>query len=133
MEAQIYQIGEVVLYFPGNDGIPAVGPIYKKKGDAVCAIKKYLNLIKYLGINHSSNRCGVKFIRQDDGRYTLVLINGEKSLETLKDLDEIMLKRFRKSLQKKFFVVTSFYTSEVGEIECLAVTDGLGAILFAIN
>lgn len=133
MDIRGFGVAEVILVFFGEDNIPAIGPFFTKRDQAIRAVNDYLASVDKIGIASGHNRCSVKFIKQMDGRYSFVLNHGESKLETLKNLDELMLMRFRKGLRKKIFVVTSFCEDENGQLECLAFTEGLGAVLFAAN
>lgn len=133
MGMTVYRVENVVLVFLGEDNIPAIGPFFPDRDDAVKAVNDYLVNFDRFGLTSGQGRCGVTFTKQPDGRYSLVLKHQDIKLETLKNLDELMLKRFQKGLRKKFFVVTSFCEDEKGHLECLALTKGLGAVLLALN
>jgi hypothetical protein len=128
-----YRVDNLALMFLGEDNIPAIGPFFSDKEDAVRAINSCLVDFDRLGMVSGHSRCSVTFFKQPDGRYTLILNYKGLKLEALKNLDELMLKRFRKGLKKKLFVVTSFYEGKNGDLECLALTQGLGAVLVTLN
>jgi len=133
MGIRAYRVEDVVLVFLGEDNIPAIGPFFSERDAAIRAVNEYLVDFDRLGLTSGQARCGVTFIKQPDGRYSLVFNYQGYKLRTLKNLDELMLKRFRKGLHKKLFVVTSFCEGEDGQLECLALTEGLGAVLVALN
>jgi len=133
MGIRVYRVKDVALVFLGGDNIPAIGPFYNNRDDAVRAINDYLVEFDRLGLTSGQSRCSVIFVKQPEGTYSLVLKRNEVRLEALKNLDELMLMRFRKGLRKKLFVVTSFCLDNSGDIECLALTQGLGAVLLALN
>lgn len=133
MGMRVYRVENLALMFLGEDNIPAIGPFFCDKEDAVRAINSYLVDFDRLGMASGHARCSVTFFKQPDGRYTLVLNHKGLKLEALKNLDELMLKRFRKGLRKKLFVVTSFCEGKNGDLECLALTQGLGAVLVTLN
>ncbi len=128
-----YRVDNLALMFLGEDNIPAIGPFFSDKEDAVRAINSCLVDFDRPGMVSGHSRCSVTFFKQPDGRYTLILNYKGLKLEALKNLDELMLKRFRKGLKKKLFVVTSFYEGKNGDLECLALTQGLGAVLVTLN
>lgn len=133
MGIRVYRAEDKALVFLGEDNIPAIGPLFSKRDDAIRAVKDYLANFNRFGLTSAQGRCSASFVKQADGRYSFVLKYGEVKLEALKNLDELMLKRFRKGLRKKFFIATSFYENEDGQLECLALTEGLGAVLVAIK
>jgi hypothetical protein len=50
----------------------------------------------------------------------------------LNNLDELLLKRFRKGLKRKLFILTCFVDGVDGQ-ECLVLTEGLGAVFYTPN
>ena len=48
----------------------------------------------------------------------------------LQDLDELFMKRFLKGFKKKLFILTCFVEGVDG-LECLVLTEGLGAVFYA--
>lgn len=133
MGINIHQVDEMMLVFLGDDSIPAIGPFFPDRQDAIQAVHEYLLRFDRLGLTSSRDRCEVTFSRQADGRYSLILNHQNARLEALKNLDELMLKRFRKGLRQRFFVVTSFCEDEKGHLECMALTEGLGAVLLSLG
>lgn len=131
MGIRVYRVDDMALVFLGEDNIPAIGPFFPAREDAIKAVNGYLADFDRLGFTSGKGRCTVSFSKQPDGRYSLVLYYDKNKMETLKNLDELMLKRFRKGLRKRLFVVTSFCEDEGGHLECLALTEGLGAVLVA--
>jgi hypothetical protein len=53
------------------------------------------------------------------------------ALETLSNLDELMLLRFKKGLKSKLFILTCFFDGQDAELVCLALTEGVGAVLYS--
>lgn len=126
----IYQTNDVALTF-FND-IPAIGPRLPSKEDALKVAQSYLSLIDKLSKEKKGNpRCSIRFLKQTDGRYTLVLKGSGIALETLSNLDELMLQRFKRGLKNKLFILTCFFEDQKGVVACLALTEGVGAVLYS--
>ncbi|MHB8158374.1 MAG: hypothetical protein ACYDEQ_13450 [Desulfocucumaceae bacterium] len=119
--------GEIAMALLGED-IPAIGPKMKTKNDALLEVRKYVSAIE--GMVKCSNRpFSIMFSRQTDGRFMMVIKSPGKTLELLHNFDELTMKRFQRSFRKKLFIITSFF--EEGEsLECTALTDGLGAVMY---
>jgi hypothetical protein len=127
---KVYQTDDVALTFL-ND-IPAIGPRLTSKDDALTVAKSYLGLIENLTRGKRGNpRCSLRFWRQADGRYTLIIRGPEMALETLCNLDELMLQRFKRGLKRNLFILTCFFDDQNGKVACLALTEGLGAVLYS--
>ncbi|SFR04326.1 hypothetical protein [Desulfoscipio geothermicus] len=127
---KIYQTNDVALTFFNE--IPAIGPRLPSKEDALKVAGSYLRLIEKLSKEKKGNpRCSIRFLRQADGRYTLVLKGSGMALETLSNLDELMLQRFKRGLKNKLFILTCFFEDKEGTVVCLALTEGVGAVLYS--
>lgn len=127
---KIYQTNDVALTFFNE--IPAIGPRLPSKEDALKVAGSYLSLIDKLSKKKKGNpRCSIRFLRQADGRYTLVLKGSDMALETLSNLDELMLQRFKRGLKNKLFILTCFFEDKEGTVVCLALTEGVGAVLYS--
>lgn len=127
---KIYQTKDVALTFL-ND-IPAIGPRLPSKGDALKVAKSYLSMIDQLSREKTGNpRCSIRFLKQSDGRYTLVIKGTGMALETLSNLDELMLQRFKRGLKRNLFILTCFFDEPDGKLSCLALTEGMGAVLYS--
>jgi len=127
---KIYQTSDVALTF-FND-IPAIGPRLPNKEDALKVAGSYLQLIDQLTQGKQGNpSCSVSFLKQTDGLYTLLLRGSGMALETLSNLDELMLLRFKKGLKSKLFILTCFFNGQDGTVTCLALTEGVGAVLYS--
>lgn len=122
---------EVALALLGED-IPAIGPRVKNKNEAIKVVRWYIRAIDLMTKNTRRSSCRVMFVRQPDGRYTLLIKGATVALETLCNLDEVMLQRFRKAFKRNLFILTCFFEEE-GKLECLALTEGLGAVLYTPN
>lgn len=113
-----------------GDGIPAVGPRFKDKARALQVVQDYLATFSHQsGDRGGDSHYSVQFIRQEDGRYTLTLVYQAVVVHSLCNVDEIMLRRFCRGFKRKFFIITTFYECPAGELECLALSEGLGAVL----
>ncbi|WP_347489623.1 hypothetical protein [Desulfoscipio sp. XC116] len=127
---KVYQTSDVALTF-FND-IPAIGPRLPSKEDALKVAESYLRLIDKLAREKKGNpRCSISFLKQTDGLYTLILRGSGMALETLSNLDELMLQRFKKGLKNKLFILTCFFDDQDGKVACLALTEGVGAVLYS--
>lgn len=130
MTCRSYMEGEVALTFVGD--IPVIGAKFTSRREAVCMVKNYMQ-----GVSTITSEKGIKakifFKRQDDGRYELLLQNSTEILARLKNVDELLLQRFKKSLgKKKLFILTGFVEREAGNPECLVVTEGLGTLVYRL-
>lgn len=123
--------GDVALAFLGED-IPAIGPRFINREDAVRAAQQYLERINELSCRDQNIPFQIVLNKQADGLYSLVVDSSNQIVGTLHNLDELLVKRFRKGLKKKLFILTSFVDSADG-LECLVLTEGLGAVFYAPN
>lgn len=119
--------GEIALTLLGED-IPAIGPRHKTRLEAVLAVKKHVTAIEGL-IRYTAQPYRVMFSRQPDGRYMMIIKGSGEALEILHNLDELTVKRFKRSFKNRMFIITSFF-EEGGRLECLALTEGMGAVLY---
>lgn len=120
--------GEVAMALLGKD-IPAIGPRLKTRLEAVTAVQKYVSAIEGL-VKCTGRPYRVMFSRQPDGRYVLLIKGSGETLEILQNLDELTVKRFQRSFRKRLFIITSFF-EEGDRLECLALTEGMGAVLYS--
>lgn len=123
--------GDVVLAFLGED-IPAIGPRFSHREDAVKAAQQYLEKINELSCRDQNIPFQIVLNKQADGRYSLVIDSSRQIVGALHNLDELLVKRFRKGLKKRIFILTSFVAC-ADELECLVLTEGLGAVFYAPN
>ena len=121
---------EVALVLLGT-GIPAIGPKLQNKKDAEEVVRHYVRAIHNLVVKTGESPYKVVFQKQADGRYTVVMEGSGTSIKILTNLDELMLRRFRNAFQRNMFILTSFCEETNGCLECLALTEGLGAVLYA--
>ncbi|KJR99979.1 MAG: hypothetical protein VR68_07375 [Peptococcaceae bacterium BRH_c4a] len=119
--------GEIAMALLGKD-IPAIGPRLKTKRDAMLAVKEFVRDIEEL-VKGSDQPYRVMFLRQPDGRYMMVIKGVGDTLELLHNFDEITVKRFQRSFKKRLFIITGFF-EEGNDLECLALTEGLGAVMY---
>lgn len=120
--------GEIAMALLGED-IPAIGPRLKTRLEAVSAVKKYVSAIEGL-VKCTGHPYRVVFSRQPDGRYVLLIKGAGEKIEILHNLDELTVKRFQRSFKKRLFIITSFF-EEGDRLECLALTEGMGAVLYS--
>ncbi|KUK81562.1 MAG: Uncharacterized protein XD97_0620 [Pelotomaculum thermopropionicum] len=120
---------DIALAFLGED-IPAIGPRFKNRDIAVKTARLYLERINEIVGGAREAQVEIFLKRQPDGRYSLEVESFRQLLGKLNNLDELMLKRFRKGMKKKLFILT-FFVEEAGEMECLVLTEGLGAVFYA--
>lgn len=92
--------GEVALAFLG-ESIPALGPRFQHKEEAVKKACRYLKKVNEMG-GGGTGRVPVQLSlgRQKDGRYFLILQSSGIMIERLNNIDELLIKRFRKGLKK---------------------------------
>ncbi len=120
--------GEIALTFLGKN-IPAIGPKFKSKEEAVEYAQNCLRLFSWA--SSGRNRLPVKLVfrKKSSGKYTLILQGGNKTLGRLEDLDEVTSKRLEKGLKNCLFILTPF-VEKAGGLECLVLTEGLGAVIY---
>lgn len=118
--------GQPTLVLIGK--VPAVGPLFREKEEAVRKASILLKRIDSLIANASLQPYQIMFRRQTDGRYTLAVGRGSTTVDILADIDELLFKRFQRVF-RSIFILTCFY-AEKEKVECLAVTEGLGAVLY---
>jgi len=109
--------------------VPALGPCFQRKEEAVR--KMNLLLATIAGLTNQTPVAPYQIIlkRQVDGCYTLAIKSDAVTIDVLANIDELLLKRFQKVF-RNLFILTCFYET-AGKPECLAVTDGLGAVLYS--
>jgi len=121
--------GEVALIF--IDKIPVIGIRYKNRRQAKQVAKKYMEDINN-SFNSKSDKIKIVFKRQTDGRYCLEITHNKQPITYLENIDELLLKRFKKSLFiKNLFILTCFVERKNGELECLVLTEGLGTVVYS--
>jgi len=116
---------EVFLAFL-NEEIYAIGPRLKNRDDARAYIGNILSELS--GNPREGGR--LLLLRDDAGHHALVL-EGSTGRRHLARLDEFTLHRLKRSMGRRFVILTGFVESADGNLECLALTDGLGAVLYA--
>ncbi|MDD3653205.1 MAG: hypothetical protein PHO01_03305 [Desulfotomaculaceae bacterium] len=121
--------GDMALAFLGED-IPAIGPRFKSKEAAVKAARQYLEKISEISEEGQNTAFQIVLSRQVDGLYSLVIDSASQVVGRLNNLDELLVKRFRRGLNRKLFILTCFVDSVEGQ-ECLVLTEGLGAVFYA--
>jgi len=121
--------GDIALTFLGEN-IPAIGPRFKNREEAVKVARHYLEGINELAGGTRETPVQIALNKQADGRYSLVVEGSSQTVGKLNNLDELFLKRCRKGLKKKLFILTCFVEGVDG-LECLVLTEGLGAVFFA--
>jgi len=124
---KIFCMGKVALVLLGE--VPVVGPQISGREKAVRVAQKLFKEIDKLMAGSSVGPYQIVFKHRIGGRYDLAVKSSELSLEILHDLDELWIKRFRKIFHG-IFILSCFYEKN-DNLECLAVTDGLGAVLYS--
>jgi hypothetical protein len=117
---------EVALVMLGGK-IPAIGPLIDSRREALSLARHYMKIIDDL--SGRSRSFQMVTARQGDGRYSIFLQGGGTVMKVLCNVDELLFWRFRKAFRRGLFILTVFFKGEEG-MECLAVTEGLGAIIF---
>lgn len=109
-----------------DDEIFAIGPRLKSREDAL----EYIGAV-VAGLSAPLPERGrLLFVKGEGGCYTLVL-DGAGGRLHLADLDQLTLRRLQRILGRRFVILTGFIEKPDGQLECLALTDGLGAVLYA--
>lgn len=121
--------GDVALTFL-CENIPAIGPRFQNREEAVKKARQYLEGIDKSAGDLREIPVKIEIKKQDDGRFSIVVEGFQHTLGKLLNIDELFLKRFCKGLKKKMFILTCF-VEKVDELECLVLTEGLGAVLYA--
>lgn len=127
MGQDIYRAGMIALVMLGE--VPAIGPSFWKKEEARGSAQLLLKKIDCFLQEAHLHPYRIMFRRQVDGCYTLVIKSGTVAVDILANMDELLLKRFQKVF-RHLFILTCFYERN-GKLECLAVTEGLGAVLYS--
>jgi len=112
------------------ENIPAIGPTFKNREEAVRKARQYLEGIDKTAGELRETPVKIEIKKQADGRYTIVVEGFQHTMGKLLNIDELFLKRFCKGLKKRMFILTCF-VEKVDELECLVLTEGLGAVLYA--
>ncbi|MDD2444237.1 MAG: hypothetical protein PHS52_07040 [Desulfotomaculaceae bacterium] len=129
MVQQFIISGDVVLTFLGEN-IPVIGPRFKSRCHALKVARDCMEEINNLTGGARETPVQIILKRQSNGRYSLAIEGLCKMLGELGNLDELFLKRFYNGLKKKLFIWTCF-VEEAEDMECLVVTEGLGAVFYA--
>lgn len=123
--------GDVALTLLGEN-IPAIGPRFNNREEAVKVARHYLKGINELTGGKKETLVQIALNRQADGRYSLEVEGAGQMVGRLSNIDELLLRRFRKGLKKKLFILTCFFEGVDG-LECLVLTEGLGAVFYDPN
>lgn len=121
---------DIALAFLGDD-IPALGPKLSGHEQAVTVVRHYARIVEEIKPAAKNNSLRVTFHRQRDGRYTLIIRSAKLHWQVMRNIDELMLWRLKKAFRRHLVVLTSFYYSTDKGLQCLALTDGLGVVLWA--
>ena len=108
-----------------DEGIFALGPCLKNKEDAL----EYIGTV-LAGLSGPLQERGRLLFVKGESCYALVF-EGSGGRRYLADLDEFTLHRLERILGRRFIILTGFIEKPDGGLECLALTDGLGAVLYA--
>ncbi len=112
------------------ENIPAIGPTFKNREEAVRKARQYLEGIDKSAGELRETPVKIEIKKQADGRYSIMVEGFQHTMGRLLNIDELFLKRFCKGLKKRMFILTCF-VEKVDELECLVLTEGLGAVLYA--
>jgi hypothetical protein len=109
-------------------GVPVIGPLFDDSETARRAAKRWLSRFN----RSCSDRRNVRvFIEQDESLYSLVIMVDGRVLYRLSGLDELLVRRLYRSVsQKRMLVLTSFVNEGSVEPRPLAVTEGVGLVVF---
>lgn len=129
MSGHVYRSAGIALILL-RDEVPVIGPVLKSREEAVRVVETYLNFMEKPIVKNLQGFT-IDLLRQIDGRYTMIIRGLTGVIATLRNVDELMLKRlWRGGSGKRFFILTSFFENERGEPECLALTEGMGAVVY---
>lgn len=123
--------GDIALTFLGEN-IPVIGPRFKNREEAIKVARHYLEEIEEMKGMTRKTPVKIEIKKQADGRFSLMVEGFRHAWGELYNLDELFLKRFCKGLKKKLFILSCF-VEEVDGLECLVLTEGLGAVFYAPN
>jgi hypothetical protein len=123
--------GDIALTFLGEN-IPVIGPRFKNREEAIKVARHYLEEIEEIKGMTRKTPVKIEIKKQADGRFSLMVEGFRHTWGELYNLDELFLKRFCKGLKKKLFILSCF-VEEVDGLECLVLTEGLGAVFYAPN
>ena len=123
--------GDIALTFLGEN-IPVIGPRFKNREEAIKVARHYLEEIEEIKGMTRKTPVKIEIKKQADGRFSLMMEGFRHAWGELYNLDELFLKRFCKGLKKKLFILSCF-VEEVDGLECLVLTEGLGAVFYAPN
>jgi len=123
--------GDIALTFLGEN-IPVIGPRFKNREEAIKVARHYLEEIEEMKGMTRKTPVKIEIKKQADGRFSLMVEGFRHTWGELYNLDELFLKRFCKGLKKKLFILSCF-VEEVDGLECLVLTEGLGAVFYAPN
>jgi hypothetical protein len=123
--------GDIALTFLGEN-IPVIGPRFKNREEAIKVARHYLEEIEEIKGMTRKTPVKIEIKKQADGRFSLMVEGFCHTWGELYNLDELFLKRFCKGLKKKLFILSCF-VEEVDGLECLVLTEGLGAVFYAPN
>lgn len=124
-----YRSGNMALTFL-CENIPVIGPRFENREEAIRKARQYLACLARKTDVSSEIPAAIEIKRQHDGLYSITVEGFQKLREKPFNIDELFLKRFSKGLKKKMFILTCF-VEKAGELECLVLTEGLGAVLYA--
>ena len=117
-----------------DDGTPILGGIFASEEEAIVTVRNYIALakLKQNSSAESSEDICLEFIRQNDCRFKLLINFGDTigCMEELANIDELMLKRFKKNLEKaSYFILTSFFEVD-NQLTSAIYTRNLGLIIY---
>ncbi|RJX22999.1 MAG: hypothetical protein C4570_00585 [Ammonifex sp.] len=109
-------------------GVPVIGPLFDDCEAARRAAKQWLHHFNKSYADQQSVRV---LIEQEEYSYSLVILVNGRVLYRLAGLDELLVRRlYRAVAQKRLLVLTSFVDEGSVEPRPLAVTEGIGLVVF---
>lgn len=126
-----------VYFCLANDGTPFLGGIFETENDAVDTVRKYISLARVkqsLPSSLDDEDISLEFIRQLDMRFKLIVNFGQNvgCIEELANIDELMLRKFKRSLsEKSYFVLTCFF-KEGDNLVSTLTNNNLGLIIYKV-
>ncbi|MBO8127814.1 MAG: hypothetical protein H0Z39_01230 [Peptococcaceae bacterium] len=123
------------VYLTLINDVPVIGARFSKHEKAVAKAKELMNRVASFIKAGERTKVTVKFLLQQDGCYTLQLWGDEEVITEVPDLDELLLKRFRKAYGNKNMFILTCFVNKNGESErphCLVTSKGLGVVVYRL-
>ncbi|MCL6558319.1 MAG: hypothetical protein K6U74_05865 [Firmicutes bacterium] len=108
--------------------VPVIGPLFSNSEAARRAARRWLERFEKVHVPKQGVRVLVE--QEPDGHSLVVLLNG-RAFYRLAGLDDLLVRRlYRAVRQKRMLVLTAFVGDGNAEPRPLAVTEGIGLVVF---